>query len=67
MHDFNAEDTESSLSEFLRQYAGTNIIKVKTCFKSPNRSTCIDLYFTNTPHSFQNTMTISIGLSDFQN
>ena len=29
------------------------------------RSTCIDLFLTNSPHSFQNTMTISTGLSDF--
>ena len=63
--DFNAEDTEPILSEFLEQYEAKNIMKNKTLFKSPDRPTCIDLFLTNSPHSFQNTMTISTGLSDF--
>ena len=40
-------------------------MKNKTCFKNPDRPTCIDLFLTNGPHSFQNTMTIFTGLSDF--
>ena len=56
--DFNAEDTEPILSEFLEQYEAKNIMKNKTCSK-------IDLFLTNSPHSFQNTVTISTGLSDF--
>ena len=40
-------------------------MKNKTCFKNSDRSTCIDLFLTNSPHTFQNTMTISTGLSDF--
>ena len=63
--DFNAEDTEPILSEFLEQYEAKNIMKNKTCFKNPDRPTCIDLFLTNSQHSFQNTMTISTGLSDF--
>ena len=63
--DFNAEDTEPILSEFLEQYEAKNIMKNKICFKNPDRPTCIDLFLTNSPHSFQNTMTISTGLSDF--
>ena len=62
---FNAEDTEPILSEFLEQYEVENIMKNKTCFKNPDRPTCIDLFLTNSPHSFQNTATISTGLSDF--
>ena len=42
-----------------------NIMKEKTCFKNPNRCTCIALFLINNPHSFQNTMTFSTGLSDF--
>ena len=61
--DFNAEDTEPILSEFLEQYEAKNVMKNKTCFKNPNRPTCIDLFLTNSPHSFQNTMTISTGFS----
>ena len=63
--DFNAEDTEPIISEFLEQYEAKNIMKNKTCFKNSDRPTCIDLFLTNSPHSFQNTMTISKGLSDF--
>ena len=63
--DFNADDTEPVLSEFLEQYEAKNIMKNKTWFKNPVRPTCIDLFLTNSPHSFQNTMTISTGLSDF--
>ena len=36
-------------------------INNKTCFKNPARITCIDLFITNSSHSFQNTMTISTG------
>ena len=42
-----------------------NIMKNKTCFENPDRPTCIDLFLTNSPHSFQNTITMSTGLSDF--
>ena len=62
---FNAEDTEPILSEFLEQYEAKKM-KNKTCFKNPDRPTCIDLLLTNSQHSFQNTIMISIGLSDFQ-
>ena len=63
--DFNAENIESILSEFLEQYEAKNIMKNKTCFKNPDRPTCIDLFLTNSPHIFQNTMTISTGFPDF--
>ena len=63
--DFNAEHTGPILSEFLEQYEAKNVMKNKTRFKKPDRPTCIDLFLTNSPHSFQNTMTISKGLSDF--
>ena len=63
--DFNAEDTEPCLSQFLYQYEAKNIVKDKTCFKSICHPTCIDLFLTNCSRSFQNTTTISTGLSDF--
>ena len=52
-------------SKFLEQYEAKNIMKNKTCIKNPDRPTCIDLFLTNNPHSFQNTMMISIELPDF--
>ena len=63
--DFNAEDTEPCLSEFLYEHNAENIVKDKTCFKSLNNPSCIDLFLTNFPSSFQNTCTVTTGLSDF--
>ena len=62
--DFNADDTESSLSEFLEQCAVKNIIKEKICFKNLNRSTSIDQFLTDSPQ-FSKYMAIPTGLSDF--
>ena len=42
-----------------------NLVKQNTCFKNPDKPTCIDLMLTNCPCSFQNTDTFEIGLSDF--
>ena len=42
-----------------------NLVKSKTCFKSLENPSCIDLFLTNSPLSFQNTVTMSTGLSDF--
>ena len=35
------------------------------CFKSKNNPNCIDSFITNSSNSFQNTSTITTGLSDF--
>ena len=32
--------------------------KIKTCFKNPEKPSCIDLFLTNFPCSFQNTTAI---------
>ena len=42
-----------------------NLVKQNTCFKNPDKPTCIDLILTNCPRSFQNTDTFETGLSDF--
>ena len=42
-----------------------SLIKENTCFKSVQNSSCIDLILTNRPNSFQNSMVIETGLSDF--
>ena len=38
--------------------------KKKTCFKNSNQSTCVDLLLRKSPHSFQNNLKTSTGLSD---
>ena len=63
--DFNAEPEEESIAEFLNLYNLKNLVKQNTCFKNPDKTTCIDLILTNCPRSFQNTETFETGLSDF--
>ena len=63
--DFNTEETNLIMSEFLFNNDAKNLVEQKTCFKSTNNPSCIDLFVTNSPRSFQNTITLASGLSDF--
>ena len=63
--DFNIEETDPIMSEFLFKNDSKNLVQQKTCFKSTNNPRCIDLFVTNSPRSFQNTITFASGLSDF--
>ena len=40
--------------------------RISTCFKNLLKASCIDLLMTNRPKSFQDSMAVEIGLSDFQ-
>ena len=62
--DFNAEDTEPCLSLFLYKYDSKNLQKENTCFKSIENPSCVDLLISNSYRNFQNTITVSTGLSD---
>ena len=62
--DFNTEENESVISTFLDLYHLKNLVKDKTCFKSLNMPTCIDLILTNCHRSFKQTVAISAGMSD---
>ena len=46
LEDFNAEHDEESISEFLNLYNLKNLVKQNTCFKNPDKLTCIDLILT---------------------
>ena len=50
--DFNAEDSESCMSALLYQHNLKHLVKQKTCFKSTENPSCIDLFLTNCAHSF---------------
>ena len=63
--DFNAQVTEKCRSDFLFQNDLTNIVNENTCFKNSGNPSCIDLFLTNFPRSFQNTTAVTTGLSDF--
>ena len=63
--DFNMEEGESCLKEFLNEHNASNLVKQNTCYKNIDNPSCIDLFITNCHRKFQNTTTISTGLSDF--
>ena len=63
--DINAHVNETCISNFIYQNHLKNIVKEHTCFKNLENPTCIDLFLTNFPNSFQNTMAVSTGQSDF--
>ena len=50
---------------FFYQHDLTNLVKEGTFYKNPGNPSCIDLYLTNSPLSFQNTLSVFTGLSDF--
>ena len=62
--DFNLEPTDSKLVNFLEFCDFTNVMKSKTCFKTP-KGTCIDLILANAPNTVKTSGTVVTGLSDF--
>ena len=63
--DFNVEPKEANMLDFLNIYILKNLLKQKTCYKNPEKSSCIDLILTNSHRSFQNTNVFETRLSDF--
>ena len=62
--DFNAEETEVTLGNFMELYDLRNLVKGNTYFKSVQNPSCVDLFLTNCSNSFQNTIVLSTGISD---
>ena len=62
--DFNTEESDQIVHNFMNGYALDSLVKEPTCFKADNPR-CIDLMLTNKYRSSQNTTTIETGLSDF--
>ena len=65
MGDLNAEPHDNHLKDFCDIDNLKNLIKVPTCFKNPDRPTCIDVMLINSYRSFHNSCAIETGLSDF--
>lgn len=63
--DFNAEMNNHFMEEFCHSYNLKHLIKEPTCFKNPEKPTCIDLILTNHPKSFHQSLATETGLSDF--
>ena len=53
------------VKNFCSSFNLTSMINKPTCFKNPDKPSCIDLILTNCPRSFQNSCVIETGLSDF--
>ena len=64
VRDFNAENSETCLSNFLSEINAKNIVSNYTCYKSVENPSYIDLVITSSLLNFQNTLTITTGLSD---
>ena len=65
MGDLNANISEATLISFCTLFTLKNPVKEKTCYKSPNNSSCIDLFLTSCAKSFQETCAFETALSDF--
>ena len=63
--DMNAEPQNEYVLDFCQAYNCKNLIYEKTCFKNHENPSCIDLMITNVPKSFQGSVAIETGLSDF--
>ena len=63
--DFNVEANDSAISVFSDTYDLKSLIKEPTCYKNPNKPSCIDFILANKPRSFQHSCVIETGLSDF--
>ena len=63
--DFNSGPKESAMTDFCQAYNMENLINNFTCYKSPNKPTCIDLMLANGPRFFKGSSLLGAGQSDF--
>ena len=63
--DFNSTMSEKPMKDFCELYDLQNLIKDPTCYKNASNPSSIDVILTNRKNSFQNSMTIETGLSDY--
>ena len=65
MGDLNAEPTENAMEEFMKLFNLKNLIKGPTCYKNPDKPSCIDLILNNRSKSFHSSHIVETGISDF--
>ena len=63
--DFNSETSETAQKNFCDLYKLKNLVRKTTCFRNPDKPSCMDLFLTNCLRRFQDTQIIETGLSDF--
>ena len=62
---FNLEPKESAMIDFCQAYNMENLINNFTCYKNPNKMTCINLMLKNKSRFFKGSSVLETGLSDF--
>ena len=65
MGDFNSEMSETSMNSFCNLYNLKCLVQEPTCYKNPERPSCIDLFLSNCENHFLKTEILETGLSDF--
>ena len=63
--DFNSEINDKCTNDFCESCNLNSLIRESTCYKNPENPSCIDLFLTNSPNSFQNSSVVETDLSDF--
>ena len=58
LKDLNVDSSDPVLNDSCNVYNLFSLFKEPTRFKNPYNPSCIDLFLTNRPRSFQNTLTI---------
>ena len=66
LKDHNVESFDPVLNDFCNVYNLFSLVKEPTCFKNLYNPSCIDIFLTNRPLSFQSTVTIGTYISDFR-
>ena len=62
---FNSEINDKCMNNFYESYNLSRFIRESTCYKNPENPSCLGLFLTNSPNSFQNSSVVETGLSDF--
>ena len=62
--DFNAQIGEKCFDDFLFQHELRSVNDRPTCYKNPDKPSCIDFILTNSPLSFHKSNCLFTGLSD---
>ena len=65
MGDFNVGFTKANMAAFCNEYKLKTLNQERTCFKNYMSPSCIDLFIRNCRKSFESTLAIEGGLSDF--
>ena len=63
--DFNSEINVKCMNNFCESYNLSSLIRESACYKNPKNPSCMDLFLTNSPNSFQISGVVETGLSDF--